>query len=125
MLNARLALGTVQFGLSYGVANRAGKVTAGEARTIIENAQAAGIDTLDTAIAYGDSEQRLGEIGVQRFRIISKLPGMPEDLPDVKRWVENNVAGSLQRLGVRKLYALLLHRSADLQHPHGEALHDA
>ncbi len=125
MLNARLALGTVQFGLAYGVANRTGKVDNAEAQAILRQARAAGIDTLDTAIAYGDSEQRLGEIGVEQFRIVSKLPGLPEDLDDVDRWVEDQVAASLKRLRTENLYALLLHRPRDLLRPNGDALQRA
>ena len=48
----RLALGSVQFGLPYGIANQDGQVSRDEAKVIIENARLASIDTLDTAIAY-------------------------------------------------------------------------
>jgi len=50
----RLALGTVQFGLSYGVANTQGKVAYKDAEIMLELARDSGIDTLDTAIAYGE-----------------------------------------------------------------------
>lgn len=57
----RLALGTVQFGLPYGVANQQGQVSMETATAILDCARANGIDTLDTAIAYGESEQNLGK----------------------------------------------------------------
>jgi aryl-alcohol dehydrogenase-like predicted oxidoreductase len=60
----KLALGTVQFGLAYGVANTQGQVSLPVAAEILRAAQQAGIDTLDTAIAYGNSEDCLGQIGV-------------------------------------------------------------
>ena len=69
----RLALGTVQFGLSYGIANQAGQVTRPEAKGMLQLALTSGIDTLDTAITYGDSEMCLGEVGTQDFKLVTKL----------------------------------------------------
>jgi hypothetical protein len=57
----RLCLGTAQFGLRYGIANTRGQVDASEVANILAVAHANGIDTLDTAIAYGESERTLGE----------------------------------------------------------------
>ena len=123
--DTRLALGTVQFGLLYGVANQTGQVSRDEAATIIGHAWAAGLDTLDTAIAYGESEQRLGEIGIGQWRVISKLPAMLEEHTDVAAWVQESVLGSLARLKVPKLHGLLLHRPQQLLGPQGKALYRA
>lgn len=121
----KLALGTVQFGLSYGVANQQGQVSLDEARAILEHAEAAGLDTLDTAIAYGNSEQRLGEIGITRWQAVSKLPAIPEACPDVAAWVSASVEASLQRLNIRQLHGLLLHRPAQLLGEQGKVLYAA
>lgn len=110
----KLALGTVQFGLNYGVANTHGQTSLTEATAIVEEARRAGIDTLDTAIGYGDSEQRLGEIGVEGWKIVSKLPAVPDDVSDMAAWAEDSVRASLARLKVQRLYGLLMHRSSDL-----------
>ena len=118
----RLALGTVQFGLDYGVANDGGRVTLEETARILELAHDAGIDTLDTAIGYGDSEARLGEIGVADWRIVSKLPELPDVVEDVAGWAESSVTGSLERLGADRLHGLLLHRPAELLGAYGPAL---
>jgi aryl-alcohol dehydrogenase-like predicted oxidoreductase len=120
--SSRLALGTVQLGLSYGVANRQGQVSREEGARIVHRARVAGLDTLDTAIAYGESERRLGEIGVDGWRVITKLPAVPADTSDVPAWVERSVTGSLARLGTSRLAGLLLHRSRDLLTPFGDAL---
>ena len=40
---------------------------------IINTAKMVGIDTIDTAQAYGDSELRLGEVVKSKFEIITKL----------------------------------------------------
>jgi len=122
---SRLALGTVQFGLPYGIANQSGQVGRDEATAILDTAWEAGIDTLDTAIAYGNSEQVLGEIGVTGWRIISKLPPLPHGCQDIAGWVEGIVEASLQRLKVPSIHALLLHHSADLQGRHGPAIFKA
>lgn len=125
-MHNRLALGTVQFGLAYGVANQAGRqVSRDEAAAILDLAWSSGMDTLDTAIAYGESEQRLGEIGVERWQIVSKLPAMPAACPDVSDWMHKAVADVLKRLGKAHLRGLLLHRPQELLEQNGQALYDA
>jgi aryl-alcohol dehydrogenase-like predicted oxidoreductase len=84
---------------------------------ILRRASAAGIDTLDTAISYGDSEECLGRAGVSGWRVVTKLPPLPSDEPDVCDWVRRELEGSLRRLGVSRVEALLVHRSADLGGP--------
>ena len=121
----RLALGTVQFGLRYGVTNHQGQVSIETATAILDCALANGIDMLDTAIAYGDSEQNLGKIGVEAFRVVSKLPEFPAELNDVSDWVMQSVEGSLQRLKNPRLHGLLLHRPKHLLSPEGENLYKA
>lgn len=104
----RLALGTVQFGLDYGISNHDGQVSDEELDAIIALARHAGIDTLDTAQAYGNAEQRLGQRDTTGFTLIDKLtPGLP--LSDVQAAVNN----SLHLLGRKRLDGLLLHRSQD------------
>jgi len=118
----KLALGTVQFGLNYGIANHGGQVSQAEAGRILALAAARGIDMLDTAIAYGDSEQALGQLGVAEWQIVTKLPSMPDDCKDVAAWVETQISGSLARLGVAHLHAVLLHRPDQLFGPQGAQL---
>jgi len=122
-MNKRLVLGTAQLGLPYGIANKQGQVSLDEAKTILEYAAANGLDTLDTAIAYGESEQRLGEIGVQNWQIMSKLPAVPEGCCDMSQWIEDSVKESLQRLKVKSLYGLLLHRPRQLLEQGGDHLY--
>lgn len=121
----RLALGTAQFGLDYGVANRRGQVSLAQIREILFAAGQAGIETLDTAIAYGSSEEQLGQVGVNHWRIVSKLPGLPAADVSIPQWTEVMINGSLQRLGLEKLFALLLHRPGDLLTPRGPVLYQS
>jgi len=118
----RLALGTVQFGLPYGIANRGGRVARSTAAAILALAKRGGIDVLDTAIAYGDSEACLGEVGTDDFRVVTKLPAPPETCTDVATWVWEQAQGSLHRLGQSSVYGLLLHRAQQLAGPDGKTL---
>jgi aryl-alcohol dehydrogenase-like predicted oxidoreductase len=120
----RLAIGTVQFGQSYGVANQRGQVPVSEAGAILAYARDCGIDTLDTAVGYGDSERRLGEIGVEGWRIVSKLPAVPP-LDDPYHWALDATRATLQRLGVNSLHGILLHRPQQLLEAGGQCIYDA
>lgn len=103
---SRLALGTVQFGSDYGINNLRGRIPKNEVFEILELALAAGIDTLDTAYAYGGSEEVVGEYIKQKgksFRIVSKLPKIdPAQAPELFKT-------SLKRLGVDSLYGYIIH----------------
>jgi aryl-alcohol dehydrogenase-like predicted oxidoreductase len=120
-----LALGTVQFGMSYGVANQQGQVGIEMAEKILNYAWTKGIDTLDTAIAYGNSEQTLGEIGVEAWRIVTKLPSLPTDITNISEWLETSLQASLERLKVKTVYGLLLHKPQDLLGNQGQELYKA
>lgn len=119
----KLALGTAQIGLDYGVSNKAGKVARDEAGAIVRYARAAGIGVLDTASSYGDSEARLGEIGVGGFDVVSKLPALPDDCENVAEWMSEIVRQSLANLRVNSLYGLLLHRPGQLLESRGGEIH--
>ena len=121
----RLALGTVQFGLPYGIANKSGQVSHAEAKLMVRLASENGIDTIDTAIAYGGSEKCLGEVGVEKFNLVTKLPAMPNECLDINSWIYEQVSSSLVHLDVGQIYALLLHKSEDLLGPNGRELYRA
>jgi aryl-alcohol dehydrogenase-like predicted oxidoreductase len=121
----KIALGTVQFGLDYGIANKSGQVSIGEIRNIFEYAKMNSLDTLDTAIGYGDSEERLGTVGVSQWNVVTKLPAIPDSIKDVKTWVREAVEQSMLRLQVDQLNGMLLHRPNDLLNKHGDDLYTA
>ena len=121
----RLALGTVQFGLPYGIANQTGQIDWQEARRILSVARAAGIDTLDTAIAYGASEQVLGQIGVSDWRVITKLPAIPDHCHDPQAWIRDSLQASLERLRIERVAGLLLHRPMQLLDSIGPAIYQS
>ena len=124
-LKSRLALGTVQFGMPYGIANETGQVTRHAVKAMLQMASGAGIDILDTAITYGESETCLGQVGVQNFKLVTKLPAVPESCTDVSAWVQEQFNASLARLGVKDLYGLVLHRPQQLLEVGGVEIYES
>ena len=70
----RLALGTAQFGMNYGIANKTGKLSDKEIKRILNYALLKGINTIDSAEVYGDCEKRLGKVGVKYLKLLQNFP---------------------------------------------------
>jgi len=121
----RIVLGGAQLGLPYGILNGGETLSREEVARILNAAVDHGIDSIDTAIAYGQSESIIGETSQNRFKIISKLPPLPVDISDVSEWVHSQVQDSLSRLKNTSLDALLLHRPQDLTGAQGAKLYAA
>ena len=121
----RIVLGGAQLGLPYGILNGGETLSREEVARILNTAVDHGIDSIDTAIAYGQSESIIGETSQNRFKIISKLPPLPVDVSNVSEWVHSQVQGSLSRLKCTSLDALLLHRPQDLTGAQGAELYAA
>jgi pseudaminic acid cytidylyltransferase len=121
----RLAIGTVQFGLDYGVANKHGQVDAKEASLILQAGNSRGIDTLDTSISYGVSEECLGNVGVNKYKVVTKLPPIPLGIKDINSWVYDQMQASLTRLNIRTAYGLLVHDTSQLFGSNGAKLASA
>ena len=121
----RIVLGGAQLGLPYGILNGGETLSREEVARILDTAVDHGIDSIDTAIAYGQSESIIGETSQNRFKIISKLPPLPVGISDVSEWVHSQVQGSLSRLKCTSLEALLLHRPQDLTGAKGAELYAA
>ncbi len=124
----QLGIGTVQFGLDYGVANQGGKSPEAEVRRILDCAADAGIAVVDTAAAYGEAEVVLGRCLPRppRFRVVTKtrpLRGRPAGVAAAD-WIAEGFQFSLQRLGLDRVDGLLVHHSADLLGEDGGAVLD-
>lgn len=105
--NHKIALGSVQFGLNYGIGNTSGKTKFKEVKKIIEIANKSNISTLDTAILYGKAESTLGQIGIRNFEIISKFSVQ-------KKSIHDEFLGSIERLQTDQLYGYLFHNCNEL-----------
>ena len=122
---SRLMLGTVQFGMPYGVANRTGQPGRREVLAIVAAAVDGGVNCFDTAAAYGTSEEVLGwalaELGIAGcVMVVTKVRALTTDeLADAalaERAIEQSVAQSRQRLRMDCLPVVLFHREADAVH---------
>lgn len=105
----RLVLGTAQLGADYGIAYTSKKITLEEFRSIMGKAREAGIHSIDTAMAYGDSQKVLGEIGIDDWLITTKLPSVPQDIVSIDAWYHESISSSLRDLRVRQIDTLLIH----------------
>jgi len=114
-MNIKLCLGTAQFGLDYGINNKNGQILEQNISNILNYAHDNGIDILDTASAYGNSESVLGEsIGIikKNFKLITKYPVNTEIRP------VQFINTSLELLKTKKIYGYLFHNYSIFQkHP--------
>ncbi len=113
----KLGLGTVQFGLDYGVTNKEGIVSSFEISKILDFAYESGIRVLDTASLYGLSENVLGKCikPSQNFKLITKTPKFSNAIGDNDvRFLRETFYKSLSRLKMKSIYGLLVHSADDL-----------
>ena len=119
----RIGLGTVQFGMDYGVSNRGGKTSAEEAARILNEAAGMGVRTLDTAAGYGDSESVLGRvIGAEHnFDIVTKTVQINRARisPKDAEAIERAFTQSLVHLNAESIYGLMIHGVDDLLNDSG------
>lgn len=77
-MNSKLILGTAQFGLKYGINNTIGKPSNDQVLSLLKFAYKSGIRVLDTAQAYGNAHQLIGNYHKKqddfKFKIITKFP---------------------------------------------------
>lgn len=57
---------------------------------MVHHAWNAGLETIDPAVAYGDSEQRLGDADVEGWKVVTKLPPLPKGLVEALRELFHN-----------------------------------
>lgn len=103
----KICLGTAQFGSSYGLTNKNESLSVKEIREILNLANQNGIGFLDTAPTYGNAEIKLGKSELSSWNIITKVSAVNT----ISRGdnIIKSVEGSLSRLKVDKLYAVLVH----------------
>lgn len=106
---SKLALGTVQFGVDYGISNSDGKPPIQEIEAILKLTLESKIDLLDTANSYGEAEHVIGLLNANRFYIVTKF------LPESQNGLfENQFQDSLSKLKTEHVYGLLAHRPMDV-----------
>lgn len=115
---SKISLGTVQLGLNYGIANNEGQPSLEKSFQILKKAINGGINALDTARGYGNSEDVLGEYfrknANDKLFITTKYKcSLGEDATynEIEKDVFTSVETSLNKLGVDKIDCLLLHNA--------------
>lgn len=111
----KIALGTVQFGIDYGITNKYGRTPENEVNHILTFAKGNEIDLLDTASSYGESESVLGKYHQNNFRIITKTPHFLNEVITEKdiQFLKEHFDMSLKRLNVSNVYGLMIHNVID------------
>ena len=121
----KIALGTAQFGMDYGLSNTHGKTDKYEVSKILQYAYDYGISLIDTAPSYGDSEKILGEVITNYYcKLVTKTPHFSDSYIDNSHVVKlkESFHQSLFNLRQKDIYGLLLHSCDDLLKPGGGLL---
>ena len=122
----KLGLGAVQFGCDYGISNKNGQVSLDEIIKILEYAKENGIDTIDTANLYGNSEEVLGQFNLDDFKVVTKTVKVDKNLNchENIKYFKDAFFQSQKKLGNIRLHGLLFHESTDLLGDYSEHLWD-
>ena len=123
---SKIALGTVQFGIDYGINSESGQVQPEEVRSILNYAHSQNIDLLDTAPVYGDSEKILGRANSSNFKVVTKtrhFDSLKINNNDI-RLLNSDFYHSLEYLKQDSVYGVLMHNASDLLKPGAEKLFD-
>lgn len=120
----KLGLGTVQFGCNYGISNKNGQVNRETVKEILAYAKENGINTLDTASLYGNSESVLGSFDLTGFNVITKTTKIDKNLSKEEnlKVLKNGLENSKANLADNKLYGIMFHEANDLLSGMGEDL---
>jgi len=123
---SKIAIGCAQFGLDYGVSNRKGRTPAQDVRKIVSLCRRNGIDTYDTAPAYGKSESVLGYVLDIDAKIVTKTINIKEQIisPQSVHKLKQIFKLSLKRLNRTTVEGLLIHSAEDLLKPGSDMLYD-
>jgi aryl-alcohol dehydrogenase-like predicted oxidoreductase len=105
----KIALGTVQFGIPYGINNIKGIPDRNEIKNIFRLAHDSGISILDTAPAYGDAEVKIGELSNSKFKVVTKFSYANNEIE-----LRSQLSKSLQDLGTSNVYGYLAHNADNL-----------
>jgi aryl-alcohol dehydrogenase-like predicted oxidoreductase len=120
----KLGLGTVQWGLPYGLSNHHGVTMPETVTALLSEARRCEIEVLDTAALYGKSEAVLGTNSLNGFKVVTKTPKFTATCisdVDVNHFSEA-FQQSLSLLSCKKVYGLLIHHAENLLVPGGEKL---
>lgn len=122
----KIGLGTVQFGLDYGISNHGGQTDSAEVVKVLEVAREYNVNVIDTAALYGNCEDVLGRSlpHDHDFKLVTKTIRINSNKitsADADR-MESAFIASLEKLRCSAVYGLMLHNADDLLAEGGERL---
>lgn len=124
-MKSKLAIGTAQFGLNYGITNQNGQLDLSEIKKILKYAKKNQIDTIDTAIAYGASELSIGNTNIKDLKVFTKLPTISQNSDDIDFSINSLVEQSISNLKVSKLEGIYFHNPLQLLSKEGKQIWDS
>jgi len=123
-MKKKIIIGSANFNQNYGINNN--NISKKEIKKLINLAKKHGINTIDTAAGYKDSEKIIGSLKFKKLKIISKIPKIPFGLEKnkIKTWIYKIVQNSLKNLRIKKLNSILLHDEKVLLSENGELVYE-
>ena len=105
----KLALGTVQFGVNYGINNKNGIPSDFDISEIFNLSLKNNINYLDTSISYGNSEEKISKLASNKFKIITKSNNVKSS-----EELTSSILTSLSLLRTESVYGFLVHNADNL-----------
>ncbi len=119
----KIVLGSVQFGEKYGISNVSGQTSIHQVYKILDYALINSINTIDTAPSYGGSEEIIGNILNDKWKIITKTRYSNGEVEFEE--IVSNFNESLKKLKVDSVHGLLVHNGDQLLGKDGELIFSA
>ena len=107
---SKIILGTVQFGMEYGINNAVGKPSPEQVFEMLEYASSQDVHILDTADTYGDAIQLLGEYNKTHentFAVNTKFRS-------TKQPIITQLLNSLEMLHIKTIDTYYFHNYTDI-----------
>ena len=105
----KIGLGTVQWGLDYGIANTHGIPSDEVLNSIFDLANKAGINMFDTATQYGEAEKRVGQFSNLEHKIVTKIGNF-----STNKCLNQQLDNSFNHLQRQNIYGCLFHNVDEL-----------
>jgi aryl-alcohol dehydrogenase-like predicted oxidoreductase len=114
VMKDKLVIGSANFGLEYGIANKR-KLSEAAVSEILEFAHAQGVWGIDTARAYGDAEKVIGNFFAGHGKIFNVITKLPNNEYRSAKDVEQEIIDSLKNMNIAHIDYLLLHSYESLR----------